>query len=337
MSFLNQIIQKAQNAKSRIVLAEGEDIRIIEAASKAQKAGLAQCILVGHQRKIAAAAVDAGISLGDLQLEDPIHSTLTEGYINKLVELRQHKGMTHDMAKEAILDPLCFADLMVRCGDADGSIAGALYTTGDRIRSALQIVGVKPGFNTVSSFFLMLFEQNYHDPRRAMIFADCSLVIEPDQNQLVEIGAASIQAARSLIDQPPKVAMLSFSTNGSGVHPKVDTVREATQQLRQDFPDVAIDGEVQLDAALVESVAAQKNPDSQVKGDANILIFPDLGSANIGYKLVQRLAGAQAIGPILQGLNSPANDLSRGCSVDDVYYLIALTAVQSTGEDSGLG
>jgi phosphate acetyltransferase len=329
MSYLNQILDKARSLDTRIVLAEGEDIRVIKAASRAQADGLAHCILVGDQEKIAAQAVKNGISLGSLQLEDPKYSTHTAAYCDRLVELRQHKGMTPEQAREQVLDPLCFADLMVNNEHADGSIAGALYTTGDRIRSALQIIGVAEGFDTVSSFFLMLFEKRHHDPKRAMIFADCSLVIEPDTAQLIEIAAASIEAARDLLDEPPRVAMLSFSTNGSAKHPKVDTVKQATEQLRKRFPDVLIDGEVQLDAALVESVALQKYPESQVKGEANILIFPDLGSANIGYKLVQRLAGAVAIGPILQGMKRPANDLSRGCSADDVYSLIGLTAVQS--------
>ncbi|MFT5503270.1 MAG: phosphate acetyltransferase [Gammaproteobacteria bacterium] len=329
MSLLNQILDKAKTTKNRIVLAEGEDLRVLKAAARAQADGLADCILVGDQKKIAALAVQNGISLGSLQLEEPRYSKHYSNYCEYLVELRQHKGLTLDVAREQVLDPLCFADLMVSNGNADGSIAGALYTTGDRIRSALKIIGVADGFDTVSSFFLMLFEKRHHDPKRAMIFADCSLVIEPDSAQLVEIAAASIEAARGLINVPPRVAMLSFSTNGSAQHPKVYTVRQATEQLRRQFPDVAIDGEIQLDAALVESVARQKYPESQVKGEANILIFPDLGSANIGYKLVQRLAGAVAIGPILQGMKRPANDLSRGCSIDDVYYLIGLTAVQS--------
>jgi phosphate acetyltransferase len=239
--------------------------------------------------------------------------------------------MTREQAEQQAFDPLCFADLMLRANDADGSIAGAVYTTGDRVRSALQIVGVMPGFNSVSSFMLMLFEAGHHNPKQAMVFSDCGLIVDPDAEQLAEIAVAAAQSARQLIDDEPRVAMLSFSTDGSANHPLVEKVRTATEAARRQMPGVEVEGEVQLDAAIVPAIAAQKISDSHINGRANVLIFPDLNSGNIGYKLAQRFGDAVAIGPILQGLNRPANDLSRGCSTEDVFYLIALTAVQSRG------
>ena len=237
--------------------------------------------------------------------------------------------MTLEQAQQQSLDPLCFADLMLQAGDADGSIAGAIYTTVDRVRSALQIVGVKPGFKSVSSFMLMLFEADHHDPKQAMLFADCALIVDPDAAQLAEIAVATVQSAQQFIEAEARVAMLSFSTDGSAQHALVDKVREATRLARAQLPDVAIEGEVQLDAAIVPAIARQKIADSRIEGRANVLIFPDLEAGNIGYKLAQRFGAAKAIGPILQGLKAPANDLSRGCSSEDVYNLIALTVLQA--------
>jgi phosphate acetyltransferase len=237
--------------------------------------------------------------------------------------------MTLEQAEQQALDPLCFADLMVHANDADGAIAGAVYTTGDRVRSALQIVGVLPGLDSVSSFMLMIFEAEHHQPKQVMLFADCGLIVDPDTEGLAEIAVATTESARKLIDDEPRVAMLSFSTDGSASHALVDKVRKATELARAQMPGTAVEGEVQLDAAIVPAIAAQKISDSRVEGRANVLIFPDLNAGNIGYKIAQRFGGAVAIGPILQGLNHPANDLSRGCNTDDAYYLIALTAVQS--------
>jgi phosphate acetyltransferase len=313
MQFLDSIIHKAQANRQTIVLAEGEDSRVIEAAQRATDNGIANCVLVGNENTIRNQAGESGFSLTELW------------------GLRKHKGMTLEQAEQQALDPLCFADLMLRANHADGSIAGAVYTTGDRVRSALQIVGVMPGFNSVSSFMLMLFEAEHHNPKQAMVFADCGLIVDPDAEQLAEIAVATAQSARQLIDDEPRVAMLSFSTDGSANHPLVEKVRSATELARKQMPDVAIEGEVQLDAAIVPSIAAQKISSSNIDGRANVLIFPDLNAGNIGYKLTQRYGGAIAIGPILQGLSRPANDLSRGCSTEDVYNLIALTSVQSRG------
>jgi phosphate acetyltransferase len=329
MRFLESILQKARDHRQTIVLAEGEDPRVIAAAQRAQDDGIASCVLIGNAAIIHQRADASEFSLSDIRIEDPGNSQYHQRYSKDLWQLRKHKGMTLEQATRRALDPLCFADLMLRANDVDGSIAGAVYTTGDRVRSALQIVGVMPGFNSVSSFMLMLFEAGRHNPEQAMLFSDCGLQVDPDAQQLAEIAVASVTSARRFIDEEPRVAMLSFSTDGSARHPLVDKVREATEQARRLMPEVAVEGEVQLDAAIVPTIAAQKISNSRIGGRANVLIFPDLNAGNIGYKMAQRFAGAIAIGPILQGLNRPANDLSRGCNTDDVYNLIGLTAVQS--------
>lgn len=329
MKIFYHIIKQARGNPKSVVLAEGDDIRVIEAAVRANNDGIASCVLVGSRQSIEQQAADAGLNLSGIAIEDPQKSERLPAYAQLLFELREKKGMTEELAQQLAKDPLHFADLMLRAGDTDGSIAGARYTTGDRVRSALQIVGAAPGFKTVSSFMLMIFEAEYHHPKQAMIFSECALVIDPSAEQLAEITIASTHSARQFIDGEPRVAMLSFSTNGSAEHPFVDKVREATELVRAQQPDLAIDGEIQLDAAIVPSVAATKFPGSKTGGNANVLIFPDLNAANIGYKIAQRLGGATAIGPIMQGLNKPANDLSRGCSAEDVYYLIALTSVQA--------
>ena len=331
MQFLDSILCKARDHRQTIVLAEGEDLRIIEAALRARDEGIANCILVGNTAVIQQRAAAAGHDLSHIRIEDPKTSQYHQRYSQELWQLRRHKGMTLELAQQQALDPLCFADLMLRANDADGSIAGAVYTTGDRVRSALQIVGVMPGFDSVSSFMLMLLEADHHDPKQAMLFSDCGLIVDPDAEQLAEIAVATTQSARQLLEDEPRVAMLSFSTDGSANHPLVDKVRKATELARRQMPGVAVEGEVQLDAAIVPAIAAQKIADSSIDGRANVLIFPDLNSGNIGYKLTQRYGAAVAIGPILQGLSRPANDLSRGCNTDDVYYLIALTSVQSRG------
>ncbi len=330
---MNNSFMSINNSKTplpEIVLAEGDDARIIEAAIRANADGIARCILVGNRQAIADTASAANQSVDNIQIEDPQTSKNTERYAQNLYALRSKKGMSREQASELVLDPLHFSDLMVQAGDADGSIAGARYTTGDRVRSALQIIGVAPGFSTVSSFFLMIFEADFHYPKRRLLFADCALVVDPSAEQLAEIAKASADNAIKILGEPARVAMLSFSTNGSASHEKVDKVREATTLLRNEKPDLVIDGELQLDSAIIPAIAEQKLPNSQTRGNANVLIFPDLNAGNIGYKIAERFGGGKAIGPILQGLNKPANDLSRGCSTNDVYELIRLTAKQAT-------
>jgi phosphate acetyltransferase len=331
MKILNHIIKQACVSKKTIVLAEGDDIRVIEAAARATREGIAKCVLVGDPQTIEQLAGQAGFMLEGIRIEDPRTSSRSATYAQNLFGLREKKGMTMDQAQKLVLDQLTFADLMVRAGDADGTIAGAAYTSGDCVRAALQIIGVAPGIKTVSSFFLMIFEAAHHDPKQAMLFADCALVVDPSAEQLADIAIATTQSATRLLERDPSVAMLSFSTNGSANHPFVDKVREATAIVRKTNPELAVDGDIQLDAALVPSIVERKMSDSMTQGNANVLIFPDLNAANIGYKIAQRLGGAIAIGPIMQGLNHPANDLSRGCSAEDVYYLIAMTSVQAQG------
>ena len=331
MKILNHIIKQACANSKSIVLAEGDDIRVIEAASRATREGIANCVLIGDPETIGALAGKASLSLEGIRIENPASSARTSGYAQNLLDLRAKKGMTMDQAQQLVLDQLHFANLMVQAGDADGTIAGARYTSGDCVRAALQIIGVAPGIKTVSSFFLMIFEAEHHEPKQAMLFADCALVVDPSAEQLADIAIATTQSAQRLLERDPRVALLSFSTNGSADHPFVDKVREATELVRKSSPQLAIDGDIQLDAALVPSIVERKMPDSKTRGNANVLIFPDLNAANIGYKIAQRLGGAIAIGPIMQGLNHPANDLSRGCSADDVYYLIAMTVVQAQG------
>ena len=331
MQFLDSILARARAERRTIVLAEGEDARVITAAHRARRDGIADCILLGSADGIRQQAAQLNLDLEGIRIEDPATSQYHQSYSGYLLELRKHKGMTADAAQQQARDPLCFADLMLHAGDADGAIAGAVYTTGDRVRSALQIVGVKPGIGSVSSFMLMLFEAEHHEPKQTMLFADCALMVDPDAQQLAEIAVSTVQSARQFLDDEPRVAMLSFSTDGSAQHPLVDKVREATRMAREQLPDVAIEGEVQLDAAIVPAVARQKIADSRIEGRANVLIFPGLEAGNIGYKLAQRYGAATVIGPILQGLKRPANDLSRGCNTEEVYNLIALTALQAAG------
>jgi phosphate acetyltransferase len=328
MSILQQLITRAQAAPGRIVLTEGEDARIITAAARLTKDKIAKVTLIGDAAVIGTQAAALDINLEGITLVNPLDSELRQPLADLLQELRAKKGMTAEKAYELAGEPLWFANLLVKAGHQDGVVSGAIHTTGDVVRTAIQVIGVDKAFSMISSFFLMVMDQPCHPRAGGMVFSDCGLVIEPDAAQLADIASAAANSYQSLSGEAAKVAMLSFSTQGSASHPTVDKVVEATRLLKATRPDLSVDGEVQLDAAIVPSIAARKVKDSAVNGEANVLVFPSLEAGNIGYKLVERFSGAKAIGPLLQGLAQPANDLSRGCSADDVYYVATITVVQ---------
>jgi phosphate acetyltransferase len=329
MKALNRIIEAARASPMRIVLCEADDPRVLAAAVRASREGIARVMLVGDPGRIRAAAERESLALGDIALVDPAASEWHTPFVDTLVALRGGKGMTPELAQREVLKPLVFSALMVRHGYADGSVAGAVNTTADVVRTAIQLIGLEPSFKLVSSFFLMMLCEPFHRYKGGLVFSDCALVVDPDAEQLAQIAMAAADSARSLLMEEPRVAMLSFSTSGSAHHAHVDKVIEATQRVKSVRRGLAIDGDVQLDAAIVAEIAERKIEHSQVGGHANVLVFPNLDAGNIGYKLAERIGGAKAIGPLLQGLNYPANDLSRGCSSEDIYYVIAVTAVQA--------
>ncbi|MCR9215182.1 MAG: phosphate acetyltransferase [Proteobacteria bacterium] len=329
MSALDDILERARANPKHIVLPEGEDPRIVDGAIRAKKEGIATPILLGNSDKVSSLLEQAGATASEFQIIDPSTSERAGTYAESYEALRRHKGVDLEAARAAIANPLNFGAMMVRLGDADGSLAGAITTTADTVRAALQIIGRADGEKTVSSCFLMILDQPHHMRKGTVVFADCGLVVEPTPEQLAAIAISSASSFESLVGGTPKVAMLSFSTAGSASHPRVTRVKEATEIARGLHPDLTLFGEIQFDAAFVPSVGASKAPDSPLKGDANILVFPNLEAANIGYKIAQRIGGATALGPILQGLAHPANDLSRGCSAEDVFSMIAVTAVQA--------
>ena len=329
MDLMKKIWTAAQANKKKIVLPEGNEERNIAAAEKIHKLGLAYPILVGNKEEIINKSKELDVDLSGIEIIDPNESENLNKYITAFYELRKTKGMTMEKADKIVRDPLYFGTMMVKLDDADGMVSGAVHTTGDLLRPGLQIIKTAPGVSVVSSFFIMQVPGSTYGEEGILIFADCAVNPNPNEDQLAAIAIATAETAKRLCNMEPKVAMLSFSTMGSADNELVDKVRNATQKAKELRPDLDIDGELQLDAAIVEKVADQKAPNSTVAGKANVLVFPDLQSGNIGYKLVQRFANAEAIGPICQGFAKPINDLSRGCSSDDIVNVVALTAVQA--------
>jgi phosphate acetyltransferase len=332
MNLLQNMLSRAQANPLRIVLPEGTEIRTLKAADKILGDHAARVILIGNTDEIKALATENKLmNIGDATLVDPKVNDRKETYINLLVELRKSKGMTVQEASKLVEDPLYLACLMIKNGDADGEVGGARNTTGNVLRPAFQIIKTLPGISVVSGAFLMFLTDKTYGEQGLMVFADCAVTPNPTAQELAQIAVSTAQTARNIAGFEPRVGMLSFSTKGSAKHEMVDKVVEATRLAQEMDPSMQIDGELQADAALVPEVAASKAPGSPVAGKANVLVFPTLETGNIAYKLVQRLAGAEAIGPILQGMAAPVNDLSRGCSVDDVYKMIIITANQALG------
>ncbi|MBR9998412.1 MAG: phosphate acetyltransferase [Cyclobacteriaceae bacterium] len=332
MNLLEQIRFNAIKYQQRIVLPESLETRTLMAADQILEEKLAKIILLGDRDEILKAAGENKLkNIESATIVNPITHGSKEHYIRLMVELRKHKGLSEEEAARLIENPLYLSILMIKNGDADGEVAGAMNATGDVLRPALQFIKTMPGISVVSGAFIMILQDKRYGENGILIFADCAVHPNPDAKQLGEIAVATAKTARDIAGIDPRVAMLSFSTKGSAKHEMVDLVVNATEIARKIDPEIKIDGELQADAAIIESIGKKKAPGSTIAGNANVLIFPDLNSGNIAYKLVQRLAKAEAIGPILQGMAAPINDLSRGCSVSDIVNLVAITANQAAG------
>jgi phosphate acetyltransferase len=331
MDLIQQIIERAKSNKQRIVLPEAEEERTLTAADMVLRDDIADIILIGNPEKVNALAEEKGLkNIGKATLIDPLHCEKSEEYAALLAELRKKKGMTLEQARELVKNPLYLGCMIIKTGDADGQISGALSTTGETLRPALQIIKTAPGITCVSGAMLLITKKPEFGENGVLVVGDVAVTPMPDADQLSQIAVCTAQTAKSVAGfDDPRVAMLSFSTKGSATHEVVDKVIEATRLAKEIDPQLKIDGELQADAALVPGVGAKKAPGSDIAGKANVLVFPCLEVGNIAYKLVQRLGDAVAIGPILQGIARPVNDLSRGCSVEDIYYLVAITACQA--------
>ena len=327
---VQQLQSLAPKARAKIALSEGAEPRTVAAALLAGDLGLADIVLVGDTDEILSELAKLGAAPSEnIEIQDPKTSELTKAVASAVYEKRKHKGMSQESAAAKAQDPLIFAAALVHMGLADGTVGGAITATADVIRPALQVIGKAEDAELVSSFFLMLPPKDAQDGQRAMLYADCGFVVDPTAPELAAIAASAAQSADALLGETPIVAMLSFSTTGSAHHAKVDKVTEATGMLRASHPDLVVDGELQFDAAFVAETGARKAPDSPAAGRANVMIFPSLNAGNIAYKITERVGGYTAIGPILQGLAKPANDLSRGCSAEDIVQIIAVTVLQS--------
>jgi len=330
MDLLSQIKEKAKGLNKKIVLPESFEERTLRAANQILVEGIALVVLIGEKSKLIEEGAKYGLtSIEKAECIDPDNDPRIGKYAEMMVELRGHKGMTFEKAIEALKNPLYLATLMIKAGDVDGEVAGADNSTGDVLRPAFQYVKTAPGISVVSGAFIMMLPNDTYGENGMMVFADCAVHPDPTASELAEIAVATAQTTQSITGLDPKVAMLSFSTKGSAKHPMVDKVVEATKIAQEMAPQFKIDGELQADAAIVDAIGKMKAPDSEIAGKANVLVFPTLETGNIAYKLVQRLAGAEAVGPVLQGMAAPINDLSRGCSVDDIVNLVAITVNQA--------
>ncbi len=328
MNFIEQVKQKAKSEIKTIVLPEAEDVRVLTAARKVEDEGFAKIILVGNKAKVESVAKENNIEISGIQIVDPDNSEKYEEYVNAFYELRKAKGITMEDANKIVKDQVYFGMMMVKMEDADGLVSGAAHSTSDTLRPALQILKTAPGTKLVSAFFLMNVPNCEYGENGLFVFADSGLNENPDSDKLAEIAASSAKSFEQLVGKEAKVGMLSYSTYGSAKSELTEKVIEATKLLKERYPDIKADGELQLDAAIIPEIAASKAKGSEVAGKCNTLVFPDLNAGNIGYKLVQRLAKAEAYGPLCQGIAKPVNDLSRGCSSDDIVGVVAITAVQ---------